>query len=168
MNTPRLVILLVLVLALLQAVHYAPLLPEQVATHFNSAGQPDDWSSKSAFLWMNLLFIGGMAVLFVGITSLTKKLPNEWINMPHRDYWLAPERRDATLVGLQKQMEWMAAATMAFLLGITQLTIEANLKGAPLDNRAFWLMFGAYIVYIVIWVVRFVRSFNPPPHRDLA
>ncbi len=168
MSAPRFFILVLVVLALLQAVHYAPLLPEQVATHFNAAGQPDGWSSSSEYLVTNLLLCGGMAALFLLVTSLMKKLPNEWINMPHKDYWLAPERRDATLSALQKQMEWLGAATLALLVGITQLTIEANLSSGPLDNQIFWLLFGSYMIYAVVWAVRLVRGFKLPAQRDMA
>ncbi len=168
MNAPRFFILLLVVLALLQAVHYAPLLPEQVATHFNAAGQPDGWSSGSEYLVTNLLLCGGMAALFLLLTGVMKKLPNEWINMPHKDYWLAPERRDATLSALQKQMEWLGAATLTLLVGITQLTIEANLSSRPLDNQIFWLLFGSYMIYAIVWAVRLVRGFKLPAQRDMA
>ncbi len=150
MTVPRFIILLLVVLALLQVVHYAPLLPQQVATHFNAAGQPDGWSSASEFLLTNLLLFGGMTVLFLGVTGLAKKLPNEWINMPHKDYWLAPERRNTTLGALQNQMEWLAVATLALLIGITQLTIDANLRGETLNSQIFWLFFGSYMVYVVV------------------
>jgi hypothetical protein len=57
---------------------------------------------------------------------------------------------------------------MAFLLGLTQLMIKANLAGEPLDNCAFLLLFGVYMGCVIVWSIRFVRSFKPPTQHDLG
>lgn len=105
MRTSRLAILLLLVLAFLQYAYFAPLLPERVASHFDAAGQADGWSSKTAFFVFNLAFVAGMALLFLGLTAWQGRIPSAWINLPHKDYWLAPERRAATLETIQRQVE---------------------------------------------------------------
>ncbi len=163
MSASRIVLLLLVVLAIFQYTRYEPLLPTRVASHFDAAGQPNGWSSKSAYMVGNLAFAGGFALLFLGLTGLVRRIPNDWINMPNRDYWLAPERRTATLAQLQRQMEWLGAATVALLLAIGQLTIEANLTAAPLDQRAFWIVFGAYMAGALVWLVSVLRwAFKKP------
>lgn len=168
MRISRLLILLLIGLAFLQASHYAPLLPERVASHFDAAGQADGWSSKTGFLAINLAFVVGMALLFLGVTLLINKVPNDWINLPNKDYWLAPERRAATLDIISGQMEWLAAATVALLVGLTQLTIQANLDAqAGLPGNAFWLLFGGYMAFFVVWLVWLLRKwYARPPRRD--
>lgn len=160
----RLAILLLLVLAFLQNVYFAPLLPEQVASHFDTTGQADGRSSKTAFVAFNLASVAGIALLFLGITAWLAKVPPAWINLPHKDYWLAPERRAATLETIQRQMEWLAAATVALLLGIAQLTIQANLNanGARLEY-GLWLLFGSYLAYFVVWLVWMLRKWYARP-----
>jgi len=112
MRFSQVLTVLLLVLAFLQYTWFAPQLPEQIASHFDAAGRADGWSSKGDFFALNLAFVVGMALLFLGLTA-----------------WLAPERRAATLETLQQQMEWLAAATMALMVSITQLTIQVNLAG---------------------------------------
>ncbi len=164
MRFPRLLILLLIGLAFLQASYFAPLLPERVASHFDAAGRADGWSSRNGFLTLNLAFVVGMGALFLGLTALLNRIPNDWINLPHKDYWLAPERRAATFNTINGQMEWLAAATIALLLGITQLTIEANLDAGPnLPGDAFWLLFGGYMAFCVIWLVRLLRTWYARP-----
>jgi uncharacterized membrane protein len=168
MRPSRAIIILLIALALLQAAHYAPLLPDPVASRFDSAGQPNDWMSRRAFVTLNLVMFLGMAALFLGLPPLLRKIPNEWINMPRKDYWLAPERRDATLDTIARWMEWLGAATLALLLGITQLTIEANLSGGQqLDNTA-WVITAIYIVVMGAWVIGFlVWAFKKPSEQGL-
>ena len=167
MRTSRLLILLLIGLAVLQARYFAPLLPEQVASHFDAAGLADGWSAKGDFLALNLVFVVGMGLLFLGVTALLNKIPDDWINLPHKDYWLAPERRDATLNAINGQMEWLAAATLALLIGLTQLTIGANLaSAAALPGDAFWLLFGGYMIFFVVWLVGLLRKWYARPPRE--
>ncbi len=166
MSTSRVIILLLVVLAVVQYLYYEPLLPERVATHYDGRGIANEWASKDVFLLGNLGAVVGFAVLFLGLTSLTTKIPNYWINMPNKDYWLAPERRAETLGQLQRQMEWLGAATIALILAIGQLSIEANLRNAPMDNRTFWILFGAYMIGFLAWMVGLLRwSFRKPPTK---
>lgn len=167
MRSSRILILLLIALAILQVTHYSPLLPERVASHFDGAGQADGWSSKSEFLITNLVLVAGIGLLFLGIAALLDKVPNAWINLPNKDYWLAPDRRAATLDVIQRQMEWLGAATVVLLLGITQLTIEANLTGRPALGEVFWVLFGGYMLFMAVWLVRFVRwAYARAPRRD--
>jgi uncharacterized membrane protein len=164
MRFSQTLILLLLVLAFLQYTWFAPLLPEQIASHFDAAGRADGWSPKGDFFALNLAFVVGMALLFLGVAAWLAKIPNEWISLPHKDYWLAPARRAATLETLQQQMEWLAAITMALMVGITQLTIEANLAGSDAWPRdAFWLLFGGYLVFFIVWLVLMLRKWYARP-----
>jgi uncharacterized membrane protein len=159
MRFSQVLTVLLLVLAFLQYTWFAPQLPEQIASHFDAAGRADGWSSKGDFFALNLAFVVGMALLFLGLTAWLAKIPNEWISLPHKDYWLAPERRAATLETLQQQMEWLAAATMALMVSITQLTIQVNLAGGgawPQD--IFWLLFGGYMVCFIAWLITLLRK----------
>ena len=163
MRPSRVASLLLVALAMVQAAHYGPLLPDTVATHFNSAGQPNEWSSRASFLIFNLVFVVGMAVVFLVLPPLLSKIPNEWINMPNKDYWLAPERREQSLAAMQSWMEWLGAATIALLLSITQMTIEANLSEPVALAPGVWLLSAAYGVGLIVWTAAFLRwTFRKP------
>jgi uncharacterized membrane protein len=45
--------------------HYAPMLPDQVATNFGLRGQPTGYSSRRAALWM-----GPSLAVFIGLLGL--------------------------------------------------------------------------------------------------
>lgn len=169
MRPSRLMILLLTLLAFWQMSHYEPLLPEQMATHFDGAGAADGWSSRGEFLLTNLVMVAGFGLLFAGITTLIQRVPNAYINLPNKEYWLAPERRAATLEWISRQMEWFGAATLALLLGMTQLTIRANLTGSGTLGSAFWLLFGGYMLYMTAWLVALIRkSYARVPRQEGA
>ncbi len=166
MTAPRYVIVILVLLAALQAVHYGPLLPDPVPTHFERNGEPSEWTPKTQYLLVNYASIAALAALFFWLPGSIRRVPDDWVNMPRKDYWLAPERRAETMDALQRQMEWLGAATIALLVGITQLTIEAALSGRPLDSQAFWLLPGAYLLFALVWTMRFVRWGTRRPERD--
>ena len=157
MKASRLALLLLLLLAFLQYATFYPQLPDQVASHFDGAGRADGWSSKSAFFTINLGITLAMAGMFLFIWWMVKKMPESTINLPNKGYWLAEERRGATFAYLEDQMTWMGALTLAFLLGLTQLSIEANLGAANgMPSTAMWLLIGSYMVLFVAWIVRYI------------
>ncbi len=170
MRFSRVLILLLNGLALLQNAHYAPLLPDPIASHFDGAGQANGWSSKSEFLTSNLLLVVGMTAMFLSVGWLVSKVPAAWVNLPNKDYWLAPKRRAATLDAMGQQMEWLAAATLVLLLGINQLTIQANLQSTTaLPAGTFWLLFSSYMVFMIAWLAWFVRKwYAKPPRQELS
>src|SRR4051812_45558370 len=75
--------------------HY-PQLPPQVASHFNFAGQPDAWSSKAQFLGMSIALLALVVFMLGLISSVAWYAPAGLINLPNKDYWLAPERETET------------------------------------------------------------------------
>ena len=158
MRPSRLAILLLILLAFWQMSHYEPLLPERMATHFDGAGAADGWSSRSEFFRTNLVMVAGFGLVFMGIMALIHRVPSAHINLPHKEYWLAPERRAATLDWIGRQMEWLGAATLALLLGMTQLTIWANLSGSNAMGGGFWWLFGSYMLYMTVWLVALFRK----------
>src|SRR5687768_11899950 len=87
----------VAMLAMVAALVWArAVLPPQVASHFDAQGRPDAWTTREEHvLMMSLLGIGlplAMTALFWGV----RFLPAAVINIPHRDHWLAAERRPET------------------------------------------------------------------------
>jgi len=70
--------------------YYAEL-PEVVASHFHAQGVPIRWLIKSAFF---AVFVGAsvLAVLVgFGIPRIISLMPPELINLPKKQYWLAPQ-----------------------------------------------------------------------------
>jgi ABC-type Fe3+ transport system permease subunit len=135
-------------------------LPERLASHFNLAGDPDGWMSRSSHLWMMGLLAFGLSLLVVGLFYGLRFLPVSMINLPQREYWLAPERQRQTLHDLFRTGIWLACLEALFILGIHLLMVSAN---AQQPARMPFAICGAFIVGVLLWVGGLLRRFRTLP-----
>ncbi len=141
-------------------------LPERVASHFNFQGQADSWTSRPVYLALMTLWGLGIPCLLLSVAWMIRKLPASVINLPHRDYWLAPQRREQTSVDIQQRMLWFSCLTMAFCLGIHLLVVEANQQQPSRLSQLVWALLGAYLLALAAWIVMLLRHYYKPPDFD--
>ena len=103
---PIALFLLLCVACLAHGLYYYPRLPAEVAHQFGASGQPDAWGSKEHFLVVYLVTVAVMAATFLGLGLAMPKIPNSAINLPNKEYWLAPERRRQTLDYMLPRLLW--------------------------------------------------------------
>jgi len=144
------------------AVHY-PGLPERIASHFDLAGNPNGWSSKASFF----LLLGGLqgffSLIFWGLSVGLRKIPPALINIPRRDYWLAPERREESLEYLANWCLWFGLATQVLLAAVLELCIRANrempppgeAQAGPMGQPFLWIL----VVYLAFTFVNAARLY---------
>ena len=142
----------------------ASLLPERMATHFGGGGEANGWMSRSA----DLVFFGGLGVglplFFIILSLMTGWVPARFVNLPHREYWLSPERRAQTRAYISRQTIWMGCLTVLFLAGIHYLTILANRATPPhLPMGLFLALTGGFLSGVVAWSIVFTRHFLKTP-----
>ena len=145
-----------------QNIWYWNQLPEKVATHFGLSGQPDAWMDRTR---ATLLMLGvqlGLPWLLVGIGLLTRFMPATLINIPHREYWLRPERRAYTLANLLHFVTVVAVTVALFMIAINHLTFVANMRGQALNLRAFAIVLVLYIAGIILMIAGVWRRFKVP------
>jgi hypothetical protein len=53
------------------------------------------------------------------------------LKIAHREYWLAPQRRDATLGFLRSHGQWFAMAVVVFIAYVHVLVVQANALQPP-------------------------------------
>ena len=149
------VLIFLLAVAVIQSAYYYPQLPDTVASHFDARGIPNGWMSKQFFF---AVYLGIMAFMIV-IFYLIPKFPNQLRNIPNRDYWMAPERKEETLKHIENVTPRMGIATMLFFLYVFQLVIEANLAPDPvLSGNVGWALI-LYLIFSAIWLFKFIRRF---------
>ena len=163
MRAGRVILTVLLATVVLQTLYYYPQLPSTVASHFSSGGRPNGWSSKEGFFGIYLGVFALLLSTFLGLPVLLRRISPAWINLPNRDYWLAPERRDRTVAILGSEMLWFGNATIAFMIAVFELAIRANLpESVRLSEPVMWSLLVAYLVYSVVWLIGFYRRFAKP------
>jgi hypothetical protein len=108
-----------------------------------------------------LLFGVGIPLLMVALIAwLPRQLPKH-INIPNRDYWLSPERREATYAALSASALWLGCLLTLFITGIHWLLIRANAFNPPrLESTPFLVVLAAFVIALVSWIVRLRRRFR--------
>jgi uncharacterized membrane protein len=153
---------------LLFLVYSAPLLPARMASHFGGIGQANGWMNRDT----DLCFLGAMGVgvplLFFILGLVIRLVPDQLINLPHREYWLSPEQRAATGAFISRQLLWLGCLMILFLAGIHYLTIQANrLTPARLPMDLFLALLGGFLVAVAGWLIHLIRHFaNVPKTRS--
>lgn len=157
-KAPHLLFLALAATAIAQALWQHGRLPERVASHFNVAGTADGWMPRDRQTAWHIGVVLLMTALFEGIVWAGARLPRELINLPHRDYWLAPERRAVTQAWLDGLVRLLGSALMVFFLGLFHLVYRANLDGQPLSVLATGLLGAGLLVTVgVVLAGLFVR-----------
>ncbi|MEA3209942.1 MAG: hypothetical protein QOE70_2999 [Chthoniobacter sp.] len=141
----------------------APQLPERVATHFGLHGEPNGWMSRGGYVQFTIAFGLGLPGFLLLIFALIRAANGKGLNIPNREHWLAPERREETLSFMGRHGAWLACLMVGFFAGLHHLIIVANVSSPPsLPNAQLGLMVSAFLGAVAIWVVVLYRRFSRP------
>lgn len=139
-------------------------LPERVPTHFDAAGRADGWSTPLGFaLGMGGLSLGLTALFFL-LSLLVPRTPSGLINLPHRDFWLAPERRKESLRSVADRLCALGAGTQVLVLGLVLYCVRASRSQEPQTgpDRTTWIFLLGYLAFVAAWIVALHRRFPRP------
>jgi uncharacterized membrane protein len=162
---PLLVFLLLACAALAQRAYYLPQLPAQVAVHSGPSGKVDRWETKADFVAGSSLLWLTAPVIFAGVGLLSalsvRFLPEQFVNLPRKDYWLATphRRRQAALIMLQFFL-WIMAGAVALGLGITQAMIQATFSG---EEGITLPVVGGFILFMVAQIALLLIRLSREP-----
>jgi hypothetical protein len=138
-------------------------LPERVATHFGGDGLANGFLSREFYRNFLLGFALGVPLFVVAMLSWFPRFFPRWTNLPNRDYWLAPERREASLRFLSQHALRLGCMLVALLWGVSWLVVRANRFSPPrLENTSFLLLLAAFLLGTVGWIVLLYRRFGKP------
>jgi uncharacterized membrane protein len=160
---------LLLFLALLAAAaalifRLAGQLPDLVAVHFDAAGRANGFMTRAGCRDFMLLSTLGVPLLITLATALLPRvLPASLINIPHRDYWLAPERARDSLAFLSEQGLWFGCIFVVFLSFVDGMLVKANaVSPAEFPSTLFAIMLILFFCAVGAWFVRMLRRFHAP------
>jgi uncharacterized membrane protein len=136
-------------------------LPALVASHFGGSGAANGFMPHDFYVRFMLAFVIGLPALLVGLTWFVIASPKARINLPNKDYWLAPERRAETVAFLRSGILWFGTMLVVFLCYAHWLVVLANQAQPPrLANS--WFIGGLVVFFAVlfIWLKVFLGHFR--------
>lgn len=138
-------------------------MPETIASHFDANGKPDGWSSREGFATMMIALHLFVATVFGFIGSILPRIPDSLINVPHKDIWLAPERRAESLTWMTNRLAWMGAVVQALFCAVTQLSLRASGNAEKaMAPWTHWALLAGFFAFMGFWLVGFFRRFRRP------
>ena len=167
MRYARTFFVFVLLFCIFEVVRLWFLSPDVMAVHFNVQGDPDRFVPKAQFFWFQIQT--ALTVIGIGLVPqvLFLFLPVGLINIPNRDYWLVPERRDETVDRLSSFAAMVFGVILLVIQAGFELSAYANLQNPIFFNAQLMLpiMFGSFIV-IGVMIFWLAMSFRIPAAKD--
>jgi len=161
---PKLLFVLLVLVAAIRFSYFYPQLPDVVQSHFNNHGQPNGWQTKPVFFFF---FVGVtvLATLFTfGLPALLRALPEQLFNLPNKKYWFAAERRAASLDFITAWFAWFGCMVFFVAASAFDYAIESNLHPGHVSHpeRLLYVII-AFLFFTLGWIVRMFLRFPPPP-----
>jgi len=159
-NISFLIAFLLLVALAVQAWGALPLLSDKVVTHFGFSGKADNWSSKENFFWMQILLSLFIFLLLGSISLFLGKLSDSALNIPNKDYWLAPERRESTIGTVSFYLNIINASSLLFFFILFRDMIEINIQEKNSLGSSFWISFLTFMIFTLVISIRILTLFS--------
>lgn len=138
-------------------------MPDIVASHFEGDGYANGFMRRGVYIGFMLAFSVGLPAVVALISIGAVGRPGARINLPHRDYWLAPERRERSVAYLRRHMARFIAALVVFLCYSHWLVVRANGLQPP-RLQSSWMLSGLALfgVFVVVWMRALWLRFRMP------
>jgi uncharacterized membrane protein len=161
---PRFLYVFLLLAGLSMMAYYYPQMPEHMASHFAADGRANGWQSRDGFFVLLSLVTSVSAVVCFLAPRQIASQPNARINLPNRDYWLAPERREETMCFISATMAWFGSGILFVLISGTFLALQANLAtDHRFNSEAMLAVLVCFLVGLLVLLLRLVRHFQRLP-----
>lgn len=163
-RVPRNIFFALVAAAIVQSIYDFPRMPDRVASHFGASGFPTSWMAKSSFFLMYaILIIVAAYVEFRAYRSIAKTSPAR-INLPNKDYWLAPERRAETFDFFKAFFAWYGCSLLLLEVVTMELVIRANTHTpVMLSTGPMLTIVSAFVLFTFGGIVHMLWRFSKAP-----
>ena len=158
---PHSIFAVMVLAAIAQSVFSYPQLPDRLASHFAASGAPNGWMTKEAFFLVYAVLIGLAAIMeFYPARSIARSSTAR-MNLPNKEYWLAPERRAATFGYFKQYFAWYGCAVLLTEVIAIGLAIQANLNPPPrMPLGPMMALIAGFMLFSVISLIHLFRRFS--------
>ena len=162
-NIPRALFLAIVAVGVAQGISAFPMMPERMASHFGTSGMANGWMTKTQFFAVYAITLLPAFVVEFWVSRRLATTPDARINLPNKEFWLAPERRSETLAYFDTFFAWYGCAVLLLVVFVMGLAMRANLN--PPARLATGPTFGAlaaFVLFNIAAIVSMLRRFSAP------
>jgi uncharacterized membrane protein len=160
---PRGLFVAIVLAAIAQCIHDFPLLPDRLASHFATSGIPNGWMTKSQFFITYAVLLVPALVVEFWVSSRIANKPDARLNLPNKEYWLAPERRAETFAYFDSFFAWYGCAFLFVEVFAMGLAMRANFDTPPkLSTGPIVSAIAGFVFFNVVAVIAMFHRFSRP------
>jgi uncharacterized membrane protein len=140
--------------------------PDGVPLHFDGSGLPTRWGTREEAVGSWAAAGGVVAAVAAAALLLVRRLPVRAINVPHREYWAAPERQHRFRRMIGRDVAVLLGVTLA-LLGLIPVGTVLATRSDPVELPAVLLLpLIGYGVGVLVWGIVVLRHrYRPDQDR---
>lgn len=158
---PRLLFFLIILVTLGQCIHDFPLLPDRMASHFGASGLPNGWMTKTQFFIIYAVVLLPALLIEFWLHRKVSKTPEARLNLPNKDYWLAPERRAETFAYFEGFFAWYGCAFLFVIATVMGLAMRANFDTPPqLPTAPTVSILVGFVLFNIVAIGAMYRRFS--------
>ncbi len=137
--------------------------PSIMAGHFNIQGLPDRFDTKGAFFYFEIQIMLTILAALIVAEGLLYIIPVEFINLPNKEYWLAPDRHSTTIARIGSFLEIIFSATIIVTQAAFELAANANLHKPIIFASQYMIpIIVGFFTFTMLALVLFALSFRLP------
>jgi hypothetical protein len=140
-------------------------LPDIAAVHFDARGAANGFTTRDACRRFMLLSTVGVPALIAAVTAaLPRLLPPGMLNVPHREYWMAPARARDSVDFLSSRGIWFSCMLLTFLACVDWMVVKANeARPALFPSAEFLPVLALFFCATGLWLRGMFKRFPSPP-----
>lgn len=136
-------------------------LPAVVASHFAAGGAANGYLPRGIYTMLVTALVVGAPLLLALVPAAAAGKGATGLNIPDREHWLAPERREATIAYIRVQGRWFAVAVAFFLAYVHWLVVQANALRPPmLSTTGIVAGLVVFFLALAVWLTLLFRRFR--------
>lgn len=132
-------------------------LPQKLAPHFDGAGKANGWMTRQNHGLLMLLSGLGLPAFILCLSWIMKFLPSTLLNVPHPDYWRAPENYPKACAIMQQWAQWLAIGELLWMTLLNRQIVIANHTKPPrLAIAETWYLAAGFLIMIgasILWLI---------------
>ncbi len=124
-------------------------LPDQIAIHYNEQGVPDNFLPRETFFYVSAFFIILLNLLLSLIGRLVLGLPNQFLPVPNRQYWLVnAESREQLMYVLRNWINSLATVLNIYILAMLFITLRLHTNQRVFLSDFTWILFAGVAIFV--------------------
>jgi hypothetical protein len=159
--SPWVVFAIVCALFALELIWVWQALPDRVFMFWNANREPGtiggEWGSKAQQFGKLLIRVFITVLPLLVLVWLLPRRHWKFAGLPHRDYWLAPERRAQTIQSFQRQAVILATGIVAVWAFAPLAMVQAN---RSLGNAPVYFLWGLVTWPLVVMIIAAIFAFR--------